>query len=491
MCSNHLTAVSMLAAVVVAAVAGAEAAQQPARTAPARASTTQKARSDAPSLPPLSYVCPMPNDADVLEDQPGNCPKCGMKLQPIRLDLRYACPVHQTYVQDAPGTHPYDGRELVPVTVSVFWTCGEQRLLEPGTCADGSARKERYEQRPHGDHNPKHGGQFFMAPDAWHHLEGTYPRTGVFRLYFYNDYSKPLMPKGFTATVSVLDAKDQEVVANLPLKPGRISNTMEATIPAASRAFPVRLLARVKFTPTSKGDAFNFTFPAITKEPIAGAKPPVTTQNNARPSAAPATATAAAASGAAGRATAPASPSSAPATPAASGTAVPAASASAAPSSAPSTTAAAAAPAASSASTSAQTAPMVIAPPAGQVDLSQAPAALLAALDETSLPQELPGLLAELDKRAGDVAQMVQEGNLGQVWLPAMGTKTVALVLEQHAAMLPESQRAVVSAAVKRVVTSAWELDAYGDLGNKPKMTEAYDKLAAAVTQLKAVYGSH
>src|SRR5204862_6157411 len=116
-------------------------------------------------------------------------------------------------------------------TVSVCYSCSEQRFLDPGKCADGTERKEQYEQRPHGDHNPKHGGQFFMAPDAWHHLEGTYPSAGLFRMYFYNDYSKPLKPTGFSATISLLDAADKQTGDTTPLKPGRTSNTMEAVIP--------------------------------------------------------------------------------------------------------------------------------------------------------------------------------------------------------------------------------------------------------------------
>ena len=56
---------------------------------------------------------------------------------------------------------------------------------------------------------------------------------------------------------------------------------------------------------------------------------------------------------------------------------------------------------------------------------------------------------------------LVNEGNLAQVWLPATGTKTVALVLDANARSLPERQRVLISSAVKRVVTAAWELDAH------------------------------
>ncbi len=67
--------------------------------------------------------------------------------------------------------------------------------------------------------------------------------------------------------------------------------------------------------------------------------------------------------------------------------------------------------------------------------------------------------------RSGQIDALMREGNLSEVWLPAMGTKTVALVLESHASSLPAAKRSLVTSSVKRVVTSAWEIDGYGDLG--------------------------
>src|SRR2546423_1892234 len=147
-------------------------------------------------LPPLSYVCPMPGDEEVIEDHPGVCRKCGMPLVPTRLDSVFTCarqPLLMT--SDKPGTCPADGTPLVRVTAAVSFTCKDNPdvdVLQPGTCADGSPMIKKYAARAHGNHNPQHGGQFFLAPDAWHHLEGTLRSSGVFRAYLYDDFTKPL-----------------------------------------------------------------------------------------------------------------------------------------------------------------------------------------------------------------------------------------------------------------------------------------------------------
>ncbi len=74
-----------------------------------------------PSSAGVSYTCPM--HPEVVSDEPGDCPKCGMALEPVSPippagQTIYTCPMHPEIEQDAPGDCPICGMPLEPKTVS-------------------------------------------------------------------------------------------------------------------------------------------------------------------------------------------------------------------------------------------------------------------------------------------------------------------------------------------------------------------------------------
>jgi hypothetical protein len=135
--------------------------------------------------------------------------------------------------------------------------------MDPGRCGDGSAREAVHLVRAHGDHNPRHGGLFFMASDAWHHVEGAYPRAGLFRAYFYDNFTQPIAAARFTARLVLREefderakvVKELEVVA---LKPGPEPNILEAAL--SGDRLPIKAALKVKFDPSSREQRFDFVF---------------------------------------------------------------------------------------------------------------------------------------------------------------------------------------------------------------------------------------
>jgi Cu+-exporting ATPase len=67
------------------------------------------------------YTCPM--HPEVRQQEPGDCPKCGMALEPdtaeaVKPETEYTCPMHPEVVQDHPGDCPKCGMALEPKTVA-------------------------------------------------------------------------------------------------------------------------------------------------------------------------------------------------------------------------------------------------------------------------------------------------------------------------------------------------------------------------------------
>jgi Cu+-exporting ATPase len=90
---------------------------------PARFLTPKLKQSAVPSEPKTGgYTCPM--HPEVHKDGPGDCPKCGMALEPETMSApatrtQYTCPMHPQIVRDKPGNCPICGMALEPMTIIV------------------------------------------------------------------------------------------------------------------------------------------------------------------------------------------------------------------------------------------------------------------------------------------------------------------------------------------------------------------------------------
>jgi hypothetical protein len=336
------------------------------------------------------------------------------------------CPVHTTVIESERGVCRLCRRQLVPVTVSLTWTCrgdGTQHL-EPGVCVDGSPRIGARALRPHGNHNPRHGGQFFMAPDNWHHLEGTYPQPRVFRLYLYDDYGRPLTAatlrkmQARAVTRESFDPKTRATteLSAFPLRVAGRGAYLEARVDAA---LPAEVTAKVRFEPGGDEHRFDFTFNAVTREPVAPVSLP-------RP----------------GSTTASATPSSV-----------------AAPEAPP--------PAASE--------PVAVQPadtnPAAQI-----------------IPASMGEILQLLKRRDDEVRDLIARGDFAAVWVPAFQAKDLAIALEPHLGHLLPDKQFIGEPALGRVVRGAWLLDASGDVGNRQQVETAFAVFTTGVADVIAAF---
>jgi hypothetical protein len=329
---------------------------------------------------------------------PAKCRECGEDLQPARTETVWDCPRHRQI--GLPSAEPcfLCGREPVPRTLAVLWSCAEHPEAaspEEGKCSRcGRGFARILLDLPHGDHNPKHGGQLFMAADNWHHLEGTLPAAGLFRLHLYDNFTRPLVDDGVEGHLrrGRYDEASGEVELepeSIPLSAVAGTSTFEASL--GEHRLPLDLVLFITFGAKGKRESveperFDFTFRRLSTPPAAGDAP------------------------------------------------------------------------------------------------SEEP--LVQAVEVPSSPD---GILRALEERSRRVAELLAEGALERLYVPALEARDLALALsERLEAGLPAGARGAVARGALKVVRGAWLLDHHGDLGNREKAAESFGVFRRGVEEMRA-----
>ena len=315
-----------------------------------------------------TWLCPLHRDEQSTEAD--RCPVCERQMVKRLLAPSYSCPMHANIDELQAGDCTVCSMALVPTVRELQWFCPDDPQdgsSVPDTCSgSGKPMEMRSVPMAHGDHNPKHGGILFMAPNGFHHLEGTLDPGGEFRLHLYNDFTKPIGADDFEARIG-----DESLGLTSD------GSYLMAVLPSPS-SYPAEVVLHVRFPGAHEDEArFDFYFPD------------------------PNRATAA---------------------------------------------------------------------------VEEAPA-----LPEFRIPDDSEGIFAEILVRDERVQELISRGGWTDLYIPALEAKELALALS-------EREGASVEVATKRLVRAAWLLDAYGDLGNRLEVEEAYRLFERAIRELQVAY---
>ncbi|MDK1021795.1 MAG: hypothetical protein QGD90_09195, partial [Candidatus Hydrogenedentes bacterium] len=250
----------------------------------------------------------------------------------------------------------------------------------------------------HMDHEPLHGGWFFMADNMFHHIEGAMPRPGELRVYFYDDFKQPIDPRSFSgaAFIERVDEESGEVTEEtFELFYARAGDEhLTAIVPPQ---MPVSLYTMISLGGEDK--RFDFEFKALSVEPpktrlaVAGGADTGGTHEHARP-------------------------------------------------------------------------PLII-------------------------PETIEGILAELMNRDSDLLARIQSQDWNTVYIPAFDAKDLVSALEEKDAGLNPRQRGKLKTLKSAINRSVAKIERTAHSNDPLRVLMAYEEFADGMAQLRELYAAH
>ncbi len=161
-----------------------------------------------------------------------------------------------TQASNSPAGQPFDSSGAAPVS-------------SPATALPADAGAHR-------DHNPKHGGTFFMALDNKHHLEGVLLPPGIFCVYLYDAHTQPLGHAELHQSSGTVQWGNSDGAPETLLVVDDDAHRLE-TVLGQEVEFPVTLTLLLRLPgspPDAKPELFTFPFSHYSEQTSDGHGPP-------------------------------------------------------------------------------------------------------------------------------------------------------------------------------------------------------------------------
>ncbi len=141
---------------------------------------------------------------------------------------------------------------------------------QPPEVTSTSEPEQQVHGPEHSDHNPRHGGIFFMALDMEHHLEGTLTAPGTVRIYLYDARTQPLDNEGVRQASGTVHMGEFPDPPGIPLGVGDDGLILVAELESEVE-FPLTLTLLLHFPgadPGGKPELFSFVFDDYSEGPV-------------------------------------------------------------------------------------------------------------------------------------------------------------------------------------------------------------------------------